>query len=52
MNDTQTLERAYRRILAWYPRSFRADSEDEILTVLLATAAEGQTRVGGAGDRG
>ena len=48
MSDTQTLERAYRRILACYPRSFRADSEDEILTVLLATAAEGQTRVGGA----
>ncbi len=48
MSDTQSLERAYRRILACYPRSFRADSEDEILTVLLATAAEGQTRVGGA----
>ena len=48
MSDTQTLERAYRRILACYPRSFRADSEDEILTVLLATAAEGQTWVGGA----
>jgi hypothetical protein len=48
MSDTQTLERAYRRILSCYPRSFRADSEDEILAVLLATAAEGQTRVGGA----
>jgi hypothetical protein len=48
MNDTQTLERAYRRILSCYPRSFRADSEDEILAVLLATAAEGQTRVGRA----
>ena len=47
MSDTQTLERAYRRILSCYPRSFRADSEDEILAVLLATA-EGQTRVGGA----
>ena len=46
MSDTQTLERAYRRILSCYPRSFRADSEDEILAVLLATAAEGQTRVG------
>ena len=45
MSDTQTLERAYRRILSCYPRSFRADSEDEILAVLLATAAEGQTRV-------
>ena len=46
MSEQAALERAYRRILAWYPRSFRADSEDEILTVLLATAAEGQTRVG------
>jgi hypothetical protein len=42
----QTLERSYRRILAWYPRSFRADSEEEILAVLLATAEEGQQRVG------
>ena len=46
MSDTQTLERAYRRILSCYPRSFRADSEDEILAVLLATADEGQARVG------
>jgi hypothetical protein len=46
MSDTTTLERAYRRILSCYPRSFRAESEDEILTVLMATAAEGQTRVG------
>ncbi len=46
MSDTTALEGAYRRILSWYPRSFRADSEDEILAVLMATAAEGQTRVG------
>jgi hypothetical protein len=46
MSDTTTLERAYRRILSCYPRSFRADSEDEILAVLMATAADGQTRVG------
>jgi hypothetical protein len=46
MSDTSALERSYRRILACYPRSFRADSEDEILSVLLATAEEGQTRVG------
>jgi hypothetical protein len=46
MSDTTALERAYRRILSCYPRSFRADSEDEILAVLLDTAAEGQTRVG------
>ena len=46
MSDTTTLERAYRRLLSCYPRSFRADSEEEILAVLMATAAEGQTRVG------
>ena len=38
------LERGYRRLLACYPRSFRKDSEEELLTVLLATAAEGQRR--------
>ena len=43
---TARLEQGYRRVLAWYPRSFRADSEEEILAVLLATAAEGQVRVG------
>jgi hypothetical protein len=46
MSEQVTLERSYRRVLAWYPRSFRADSEDEILAVLLATAEDGQTRVG------
>jgi hypothetical protein len=46
MSEHARLERGYRRILAWYPRSFRADSEDEILAVLLATAEDGQTRVG------
>jgi hypothetical protein len=46
MSEQVTLERSYRRILAWYPRSFRAGSEDEILAVLLATAEDGQTRVG------
>ena len=45
MSDTAALERGYRRILAWYPRSFRAENEDEVLAVLLATAGEGQTRV-------
>ena len=40
------LERGYRRILACYPRSFRAASADEVLAVLLDTAAEGQARVG------
>jgi len=46
MSEMTALERGYRRVLALYPRSFRAHSEDEILAVLLATAEEGQTRVG------
>jgi hypothetical protein len=46
MSDTAKLEQGYRRILAWYPRSFRAGNEEEILAVLLAAAREGQARVG------
>ena len=45
MSGQDKLERGYRRVLACYPRSFRADSEEEIVAVLLATAEEGQTRV-------
>ncbi len=45
MNRQDRLERGYRRLLAWYPRSFRRDSEDEIVAVLLSTAQEGQRRV-------
>jgi hypothetical protein len=45
MTGQEKLERGYRRVLACYPRSFRSDSEDEILAVLLATADEGQQRV-------
>ena len=45
---TERLEHGYRRLLACYPRSFRADSEEEVLAVLLAAAAEGQARVGSA----
>jgi hypothetical protein len=40
------LEHAYRRLVAWYPRSFRRDNEDEIVSVLLATAPDGQRRPG------
>ena len=32
------LERAYRRLIGFYPRSFRRESTEEILAVLLATA--------------
>jgi hypothetical protein len=40
------LERAYRRLVKWYPRSFRQENEDEIVSVLLATAPDGQRRPG------
>jgi hypothetical protein len=46
MSEMTTLERGYRRILACYPRSFRTESQNEVLAVLLDTAAEGQARVG------
>jgi hypothetical protein len=38
------MERRYRRRLAWYPRWFRRENEDEILAVLLACAQDGQRR--------
>jgi hypothetical protein len=46
MTGSSRLERRYRRVLACYPKGFRRESEDEILAVLLATAREGQRRVG------
>ena len=46
MTDPQRLERGYRRLVALFPRAFRRESEDEIVAVLLATAREGQQRVG------
>jgi hypothetical protein len=38
------LERTYRRLVNFYPRSFRRDSTEEIIAVLLATAREDQRR--------
>lgn len=38
------LERRYRRLLRWYPRSFRAEQGEEMLAVLMAGAADGQRR--------
>src|ERR1700733_2329511 len=38
------LERAYRRLVGLYPRSFRRESTEEIIAVLLATAREDQRR--------
>jgi hypothetical protein len=46
MTGQAGLERGYRRLLACYPRSFRRESEQEILAVLIATAREGQQRPG------
>ena len=44
MTDSARLERRYRRLLAFYPKAFRLEHEQEILSVLMAGAAEGQTR--------
>ena len=46
MNRSADLERRYRRLLAFYPRTFRAENSDEILAVLLDCAQDGQTRPG------
>ena len=42
--DSASLERGYRRLLAFYPRAFRRENEEEILAVLMACAQDGQTR--------
>ena len=46
MTDQANLERAYRRLLAWYPREFRRENGQEILAVLMASAPLGQRRPG------
>jgi hypothetical protein len=46
MTDSQRLERGYRRLVALFPHAFRRESEEEIVAVLMATALEGQRRVG------
>jgi hypothetical protein len=38
------LERDYRRLMTCYPRRFRDEHGEELLTVLLASAADGQHR--------
>jgi hypothetical protein len=40
------LEAGYRRLLRWYPPSYRGGHEDEILGVLMAAAQPGQRRPG------
>ncbi|HEX4258508.1 MAG TPA: hypothetical protein VH089_25700 [Streptosporangiaceae bacterium] len=46
MNGSADLERRYRRLLAFYPRKFRAENSGEILAVLLDCAQDGQTKPG------
>jgi len=46
MIESAGLERRYRRLLAWYPRPFRREQEDEMLAVLMAGARKGQRRPG------
>ncbi|MER6948302.1 hypothetical protein ABT294_30170 [Nonomuraea sp. NPDC000554] len=41
------LERRYRRLLTWYPKDHRARHEEEMLAVLLAASAPGQSRPAG-----
>ena len=44
MTDHSPLERRYRRWLALYPKSFRAEREDEMVAVLIQGAGPDQTR--------
>jgi hypothetical protein len=44
MTDSTRLERGYRRLLAFYPKAFRREHDQEIVSVLMAGAAEGQRR--------
>ena len=42
MTGSRTLERRYRRLLTLYPQKFRGEREEEILSVLMARAPDGQ----------
>jgi hypothetical protein len=46
MTTAGGLERGYRRLLRWYPPSYRGRHEEEILGVLMAGARPGQRRPG------
>jgi hypothetical protein len=48
VTESAGLEDGYRRLLAWYPLSFREEQEDEMLAVLMAGAEPGQRRPGRA----
>src|SRR5579862_6240589 len=41
-STSASLERAYRRLVALYPRSFRRENTEEIIAVLLATSRADQ----------
>jgi len=42
MNESQDLERRYRRLLSLYPKAFRLAREQEVLTVLMDGARPDQ----------
>ncbi len=44
MTDSAHLERRYRRLLAFYPKAFRREHQEEIISVLMAGAAKSQRR--------
>jgi hypothetical protein len=44
MTNSRRLERRYRRLLAFYPKAFRREHEQEMLSVLMAGADDGQRR--------
>jgi hypothetical protein len=46
MTDAADLERRYRRLLKCFPARYRREHEEEILSVLMAGATEGQRRPG------
>lgn len=42
MTNSTDLERRYRRLLAFYPKAFRQEREEEVVSVLMAGAKDGQ----------
>jgi hypothetical protein len=42
MIGSRTLERRYRRLLTLYPKKFRREREEEMVSVLMAGARDGQ----------
>jgi len=44
ISESASLERGYRRLLAWYPKWFRLRNTEEVLAVLMTCAQDDQTR--------